>query len=170
MQSLSQPEELSRFNILRSLGCDSRSPPPMRIQNINCDASRVDWTQRVGIAVVCRDNYGRVMDGVCSKVLQVEAIAIRDSVIMTFSTNYDNVIIETDSATLTSCLNGLQLSMPWEMYSCIFIKIPRSANIVTNWLHFFPHDWIFNPPDPRLIRLRKDSFVSSKCLMEIQQR
>ncbi|OMO70058.1 hypothetical protein COLO4_28797 [Corchorus olitorius] len=144
--------------------------PPVEVIKINCDASYCSKGSFAGLAVVCRNSNGVIIDGAsllekAASVHAAEAFAIRLAVQLARDKGWRHIIVESDNLALINCLKNSKAEGYWESWAIVedinlslfhsfsFSFIHRQGNRVTNWVakktrtRDCPLDWMHSPPD-----------------------
>ncbi|XP_028946803.1 uncharacterized protein [Malus domestica] len=127
--------------------------------------------RRSGLGVVIRDSHGSLVAGSCvsgsaSSVLEAEAKAAILAMQTAISRNLDNVLFESDSASLVQYINGDKKKVSWSIFQLLrriwnlhhrfhFFKwcwVPRQVNSAANWVAshcrrgMCPEVWVSRTP------------------------
>ncbi|GLT60633.1 hypothetical protein SLA2020_333910 [Shorea laevis] len=156
------------------------SPPPEDVVKCNTDAA-VDVNNGVaGLAVVCRNSRGILVDGLAfkqsvSSVLMAETLAVRAAVGWAARNGLKDIIFESDSKELMQVVNK-KVHLPWQIEPlvlsvwelcksfsfCEFNYVRRKANSAADWVakqclkNSCPLYWTINPPTMLCNLLRTD--------------
>ncbi|GLU22360.1 hypothetical protein SLE2022_384410 [Rubroshorea leprosula] len=156
------------------------SPPPEDVVKCNTDAA-VDVKNGVaGLAVVCRNSRGILVDGLAfkqsiSSVLMAETLALRAAVGWAARNGLKDIIFESDSKELVQAINK-KVHLPWQIEPlvlsvwelcksfsfCEFNYVCRKANSAADWVakkclkNLCPLYWTTNPPTMLRNLLRTD--------------
>ncbi|KDP29625.1 hypothetical protein JCGZ_18787 [Jatropha curcas] len=125
---------------------------PYGFLKFNVDAAFKDSSQVAGIAIICRNDEGELIDGLscrkpCSSALVGETYALLEATNLANSMNDQNVIFETDSELLLKAVTNPS-SVFWEISSCVqsialgLHNLPSSSLEWVGRLANQPADWI----------------------------
>ncbi|XP_062024556.1 uncharacterized protein LOC133740634 [Rosa rugosa] len=164
------------FDIIHTTTIDTWSPPPALCFKVNTDASWNGNSVSGGIAVVVRDDMGRIVDGFAGispaiSPLAAELLAICEALVLIAKLPPCPVILASDSITLIQALKSGIPPQDWTVTN-LFSKArylsrnrqiswfwtSRKANRVADHVAALayrgkcPQDWVVNPPSS-LIRV-----------------
>ncbi|KAI7982962.1 hypothetical protein LOK49_LG15G01490 [Camellia lanceoleosa] len=165
----SPPEHSGVANRVRSSSVSRWNPPARGLLKINCDAAYHPMSSKGAIAVLLRDDRGRLVDGLAREVAlssasQGEALALRLACIMVSSLGLSSVEVEGDnSRVIHLCVS--EDAPPWQFGTVItdiksvarqcnlsFSWCARTANEAAHWTAqaclggYLPCNWISFPP------------------------
>ncbi|OMO95972.1 reverse transcriptase [Corchorus olitorius] len=146
-------------------------PPQRGFIKLNCDAAFDSSSGDTGIAVVCRDHNGELVDGAsfftqANSVDVAEALAVRLATRLACRRGWRNVIFESDNKDLVGRLCSTSKKDRWDTrtieldiasLTCFFDSfsfsfVHRSANRAADWVakntrkRCCPVDWMYSPP------------------------
>ncbi|KAK8671165.1 hypothetical protein V6N13_037770 [Hibiscus sabdariffa] len=149
----------------------SWSPPPLNSIKINCDASFEKNRNFAGIAVVARNSYGVIVDGInaqvpASSTLAAECLALRLGSHLIERHGWQHVFLESDCKLAIEMINSLT-PVYWEAKAIvsdirkIVVSFPnvclsyvgRLSNYVADWVAkatikgTCPSNWMRQIPD-----------------------
>ncbi|OMP07814.1 hypothetical protein COLO4_07023 [Corchorus olitorius] len=146
-------------------------PPQRGFIKLNCDVAFDSSSGDTGIAVVCRDHNGELVDGAsfftqANSVDVAEALAVRLATRLACRRGWRNVIFESDNKDLVGRLCSTSKKDRWytrtieldiASLTCFFDSfsfsfVHRSANRAADWVakntrkRCCPVDWMYSPP------------------------